>query len=580
SGYSTTPRDERGCLDCWPAGARPARARRTDVESSHRAAELAERSGAIGRQMAQALALVRRHPGRTSKELARLGERIRRSGAEAIAVCLLHSFAHPEDERRVARSLARLRLPISLSSDLLRRHREYERFSTTLLNAYIQPVVSQYLERLAGGASPMELHVLRNEGGSLPYEDALEHPVRTILSGPTGGALAAKYWAKLCGFERALGFDMGGTSADVALPVESEGVWDQASLGGHALALPSIPLSSVGCGGGSIAYRDSGGALRVGPESAGADPGPAAYGKGTRPTVTDAHLFLGRLPQTGLLGGGFPLDSGRAARAIERLGRELGLDTRATALGVLDVADLAMARPLRAFTMGRGLDPADFCLVAFGGAGGLHALRLARILGFGAVLVPPDPGILSAAGMLLARPVFERELAWVATLDRRRGRELAGLARAFGDETRDLVARDHGRGRAQVFASCRYRGNQAELWVRADGRTRESFESEFEQRFGFLQELPIECLRLRARVTLERSLENRLRNAAARATGSPPAGLPDRCGPGGLRAMARDALSSPREGPLAILDYSGTTIVEEGWKAKLVEGGAILLGRA
>lgn len=439
---------------------------------------------------------------RASKtELARLRERIARAKVDALVVCLLHSWRHPEDEARVAQSFAKLGIPIVLSSQLLRRHREFERFSTACIDAFVRPVVARYLEALAEGAAPLEVSVLRNEGGSMPWEDATQAPVRAILSGPAGGAAGARYWARRAGFERAVGFDMGGTSADVVLCGGATEVEDEASLGPFSLALPSLPLATVGTGGGSIAWQDEGGALRVGPQSAGADPGPACYGKGDEATVSDAHLYLGRLPRSGLLGGDFELHADRSRDTLARLAKRIGLSTRKCAEGILDLADLTMARPLRAFTLGRGVDPRDVCLVAYGGAGGLHAVRLARLVGFERVLVPPMQGALSAFGMLLERRVFEREDALHLELHRGGCRELEARARAHARESARLAPRKA--SELHSFAALRYRGNQAEFWVPATRDARADFEREFEQRFGFVQDLEVECLRIRSRLILD-----------------------------------------------------------------------------
>lgn len=518
------------------------------------------------------------------EELAQVADRILRSGAEAIAICLLHSYAHPEDEERIARALRRTRLPMSLSSRLLRRHREYERYSTTLINAFVSPLVSRYLQRLESGAAPMELHLMRNEGGSLPVQDAIHEPVRVLLSGPAGGAAGVRYWSERLGYAKGIGFDMGGTSADVALCGDEVDVEDQASLGAHSLALPSIPLASVGTGGGSLAWKDTGGALRVGPISAGADPGPACYGKGDLPTVTDAHLYLGRLPEWGLLGGEFALDPARSARALDRLAAELDLPTRRLAEGILDIADLQMARPLRQYTLGRGLDPARLPLVAFGGAGGLHACRLARLCGFETILVPPHQGLLSAEGMLLADEIFEREQAFLVEMDGKGPSHLARAAQELLGHVRTELREKRGRlprHEARVFASLRYRSMNAEFWVPAGERAREAFVEEFESRFGFVQDLPIEALRLRARLRLHSpalpDLSRALR-AGAEESAEPRA---SRLTTEGLPCLPRKGL--PRDpdaalpGPLAILDYAGTTIVETGYRASLHESGAILL---
>ena len=534
----------------------------------------------------------------TERELDELERRIKKSGCDAIAVCLLHSYAHPEDELRIAEALASLGLPTTCSATLLRRHREFERYSTAILNAFVQPVVEQHLGRIAAGCAPMALSIVRNEGGVMPWRDVVREPVRTLLSGPAGGMLGAAFWAENCGFDRAVGFDMGGTSADVALCVDAEGIEEEVQLGAHSLALPSVPLASVGTGGGSIAWKDKGGALRVGPQSAGARPGPACYGHGgEEATLSDAHLWLGRLPEWGLLGGAFALDRKLAEAALSRLAKELGLDVERAAKGMLEVADLQMARPLRSFTTGRGLDPADVCLVSFGGAGGLHAVRLARLVGFGRVLVPPQPGILSAVGMLLARPVREVERAALIEVGEGVGNSSAGkatrvvTARAglaqLASQAKSLAAelcddlpdalRD-AQARVRVYAALRYRGNNAEFWVPADRRAPARFVDEFERRYGFVQDLPIECLRLRARATFGRDTRKRIAKAFELGVDEELEMPASRLGKTGLRCLPRAKLAKRwTAGPLAVLDYSGTTIVEEGSRARRRHNGCIEL---
>jgi len=521
----------------------------------------------------------------TRAELRELAARLRKRRVEALAICLLHSYAHPEDEERLAEALRGLRIPTTLSAGLLRRHREYERFSTAILNAFVHPVLDRYWRRLAREAAPLSLHLVRNEGGSLPVESALETPLRSVLSGPAGGAAGAAFWAEAAGFERAVGFDMGGTSADVTACGKAHEVADVAFLGPFAMALPTIPLHSVGCGGGSIAWFDEDGSLRVGPRSAGADPGPACYGRGTEPTVTDAHLVLGRLPPWGLLGGSFPLDLDRALDAVGRIAAVLGCDVRNAAEGILEVADACMARPLRSFTLGQGMDPERVCLVAFGGAGGLHAARLADRIGFRNILVPPGAGVLSALGMLAMPPVFEFETALFLELDRTNLSVLAGAARDFG---RKVLAANGSRfrdPRVEVAASLRYRGMLAELWVPAGRSAREHFERTFESRFGFLQELPVECLRLRARLSFESrrtlGIRRRLRNPRAFPRTSIPCTVPARLGPRGLPCIHRSEMHprETRQGPLAILEDSSTTILEKGWTCRLRDDGCLHLTR-
>ncbi|RME70605.1 MAG: hydantoinase/oxoprolinase family protein, partial [Planctomycetota bacterium] len=329
-------------------------------------------------------------------ELAALRERLGRSGAETIAVCLLHSYRDGGDEREVARALAPLGLPITCSHAVLPEHREFERCSTTVVNAALIPRMRRYLAALAPLGDG--LWIMRSDGGVGAAAAIAEQPVWTLLSGPAGGVVGAELAAARAGIGPFLSIDVGGTSSDVALggaPLRAG-----AEIGGIEVAHPSVDLVTIGAGGGSIAWRDAGGALRVGPRSAGADPGPACYGRGgTEPTLTDACLLLGRLPDTGLLGGAFPLERERAEHAIARLARAFDLAPLALARGIVAVALEATTRALRRVSVERGEDPRERALVAFGGAGGLLAGDLVRSLGLRGALVPPEPGVLSALGM-------------------------------------------------------------------------------------------------------------------------------------------------------------------------------------
>ena len=359
----------------------------------------------------------------SAAELARLRSYIERSRAESVAVCFLFSFANSANERAVARALRRLRLPVSVSHEILPEFREYERLSTAVINAYLAPGVGRYLARLTREAqrsfarakkvSSVRVFVMQSNGGVTTAERAAREPVRTILSGPAGGVVAARWLADQLGIRRVISFDMGGTSTDVCLLDGPPRATRETTLGGLAVAVPVLDVHSVGAGGGSLARLDSGGALRVGPESAGAAPGPACYGRGgMRPTVTDAHLLLGRLDPACFLGGEFSLDERAARRCFKEFlragrkrGRKRGMGfSRATDLarGIVAVATATMERALRVISVERGYDPREFSLVAFGGAGGLHACDLARALCLRQVIVPPNPGAFSALGVLVS----------------------------------------------------------------------------------------------------------------------------------------------------------------------------------
>ena len=334
-------------------------------------------------------------------------EELLANDVESVAVCLLFSFLNPAHEQLVRQRIAHLggeQAPhVSLSSDVLPEYREYERASTTTINAYVAPLLSRYLANLehelpVGG----RLHIMQSNGGAISAEAARRLAARTVLSGPAGGVVGAFEAARRAGFQQAITFDMGGTSTDVSLCPGRIQETTEGSIAGLPLRLPIIDIHTVGAGGGSIARLDAGGALRVGPQSAGADPGPACYGRGTEVTVTDANLMLGRLDPEHFLGGRMALDVPRARAAMQALARRLSLPLEATAWGIIRVANSNMERAIRTVSVERGHDPRRFTLVAFGGAGPLHACELAAELHIPRVLVPPHPGVLSALGMILA----------------------------------------------------------------------------------------------------------------------------------------------------------------------------------
>jgi N-methylhydantoinase A len=339
-------------------------------------------------------------------EPERLAAAIEASGAESVAICLLFSYLDPSHERRIAAHL-RERLPrlhVSASHEVLPRFREYERCSTTAIDAYLSPLLGHYLGRLGEAAESAGLPpplVMRSSGGVAPAAEAAEAGAWSVLSGPAGGAVGASLLTGLSGDGNALGFDMGGTSCDVCV-VEEGAVrrTDERKIGGRVIQLPMVDVHTVGAGGGSIGWRDTGGALRVGPHSAGAEPGPACYGRGgSEPTVTDANLLLGHLAADSRLAGGVELDAEAADRAVARLGEELGLAPLETAAGILRVANQEMVRALRVVTVERGVDPRGFALLPFGGAGPMHAAAIAAELGITEILCPRAGGVLSALGL-------------------------------------------------------------------------------------------------------------------------------------------------------------------------------------
>lgn len=338
-------------------------------------------------------------------------EHIGRLGLRSVAVCLLHAYANPLHEQRVASILAES-LPeahVTVSSEVLPEFREYERTSTVCINAYVMPRVNDYVADLERQIKEMgiasDLYIMQSNGGVITARTARRMSARTVLSGPAGGALTGVFLSRVLGRPNLITIDMGGTSSDICLIEGGKPrLTTESEIGGYPIRLPMIDINTIGAGGGSIARIDAGGALRVGPESAGAEPGPVCYGRGgTEPTVTDANLVLGRLSPSGLVGGEMPLDLDRAARAIEeKIARPLGIGLLEAAQGILSVVNASMIRGIRRVSVERGHDPREFLLVPFGGAGPMHGVELAQALNMKEVVVPPHPGIASAVGMLSA----------------------------------------------------------------------------------------------------------------------------------------------------------------------------------
>jgi N-methylhydantoinase A len=441
--------------------------------------------------------------------LGRLAERLRADGVEAVAICLLHAYANPDHERRAKAilSAALPGIPVCASTDILAEFREYERASTVVLNAYLLPVMDRYLANLAELLTDSEaglrlapdvpVMVIEASGGLMTVATARAKPVHTVLSGPAGGVVASAHVAGLSGFADIITLDMGGTSTDISLVLDGKPqVTREASLAGTPLRIPVIDINAIGAGGGSIAWIDDGGALRVGPISAEAVPGPACYGRGgTEPTVTDANLVLGRLGPDTRLGGELALDAEAAARAIhDRIAAPLGLDVVAAAAGILRIANATMARGVRVVSVERGHDPRRLVLVPFGGAGPMHGSPLARELAIPRLLVPPAPGILCALGMLVAdlrHDLVQTKLA--AYLDLSAGDAQAIFAPLLA-EARRLFDADRlpaERRRIEMRLEMRYIGQSYELpmplagFADADwGELPTAFHVEHARRFG------------------------------------------------------------------------------------------------
>lgn len=335
-------------------------------------------------------------------EVLKLSAKIKRLNVEGIAICFLHSYANPRNEERAEKYLGSLGLPISTSSKILPEFREFERTSTIVANSYLLPKVKNYMDTLSKKLPGAEISIMQSSGGIMSPEQASTEPVRIILSGPAGGVVGATKIAKLAGHEKIITYDMGGTSTDVALCEDGPKFTTETLIDGIPIKIPMIDITTIGAGGGSIARIDSGGALKVGPESAGADPGPACYGRGSEPTVTDANIVLGRIKPESFLGGRMKIFPQKSESSLRKLARRLNLSIEQVAEGIIKVANANMERALRVISIGKGYDPREFVLVSFGGAGGLHACELAQGMEIKTIIFPKDPGVLSALGMLTA----------------------------------------------------------------------------------------------------------------------------------------------------------------------------------
>ncbi len=504
---------------------------------------------------------------------------------ETIAVGLLHAYANPAHERAIARAFRRAGFTVSVSSELCPEIREYERFATTVTNAYLMPRVARYLGRLAAGTRA-KLEIVLSHGGVASPSNAAREPVRQLLSGPAAGLAAAREVARACGFARTLTLDVGGTSTDCAF-VDGELPRRRArEVAGFPVQLPLLDVHTVGAGGGSIARVDAGGLLRVGPQSAGADPGPACYGRGGLATVTDALVVLGRIPGTSLADGALRLDRDASTRALAGLGRALGgRDASAAAEGVVAVAEGRIEAALRAVSVERGHDPRGAALVAFGGAGGLHACSLARALGCAAVLFPPHAGVLSALGALSGGERHERGRSVLAP---------AGDARAIARQLRALereVRAEFGaRARYSIerWAEVRYRGQSHELSLPAGADLVARFHREHARRFGFAHpDRPVEVVTLEVRgatpgtPVLDAAPRRALAAGAVVASGVARARV--REAGRWLEAVCLDPHALAARGAVrgpAIVTQSGATLwVPSGWHGALHASGTLVLRR-
>ncbi len=508
---------------------------------------------------------------------------LKRADVQSVAICLLFSFANPDHERRVARAARAAGVHVSASSEVLPEFREYERTSTVVLNAYVAPIMDRYLGRLEQSLpADAPLRIMQSNGGSISAATARQEAARTLLSGPAAGVVGAAYVASAAGFEHSISFDMGGTSTDVALIDGGVTETTDGTIGGHPTKLPMIDIHTVGAGGGSIAWFDSGGALRVGPLSAGADPGPAAYGRGgAEPTVTDANVVLGRLIPEVFLGGGMVLDRDAALTAVAEIAERLGSTVEEAALGIVRVANANMEAAIRVISVERGHDPRLFTLVAFGGAGPLHACELAGALRIPRVLVPSTPGVLSALGMLTADVLKD----YVQTVMVSSGEASGKVEPVFAEleqRGRDDLRREGIEPERVVierYLDLRYVGQSYELLVPYDGDLDEvitRFHEAHDRRFGYSdpgERVQVVNVRLKARGLADRPEIERFaldQTATAEPVERRPVVFSGAAGATEYDTPIYDRVKlspgSSFSGPAIITQYDTTTVLPPGWR--------------
>lgn len=534
-----------------------------------------------------------------SAELAPIIAQLKHDHIESVAICLLFSFLYPAHERLIAAALEPLGIPISLSSTILPEYREYERTATTVINAYVAPKMSRYLARLQRGVAPRSLAVMQSSGGLISARVAGDEAARTVLSGPAGGVVGAFYVAEQAGFDQIITFDMGGTSTDVALCPGCVPLATDTEIAGLPLRLPAIDIHTVGAGGGSIAFADAGGALHVGPQSAGADPGPACYpdlrqqtDKTLLPTVTDANLVLGRLDASHFLGGTLRLEAERARAVLAELAGEMGANSaESAAYDVIRVANATMERAIRKISVERGYDPRLFTLVPFGGAGPLHACDLADSLQIPRVLIPPTPGVLSALGMLVAAPTKAYSQTVMTRLDDRADATLSGLFAVLTARATVDMAED-GYDSAELHLSravdMRYVGQSHELTVVFDAADdlAELFHVAHEKRYGYRQShaaIELVTVRLTATVSVDPPVLPRLQadgsDVGRGIIGRKPVYFgADYCDTP-LFDRARLLPGHQFTGPAIIFQYDTTTVIPPNWYISVDSFGNLIAER-
>ena len=522
----------------------------------------------------------------TAKDVAL---RLKELDIESVAVCFLFSYVNPAHEKKVKELLEPSGFQISLSHEILAEFREFERTSTTVINAYVSPKMQRYIGYLTDHLDAGDtLGIMQSNGGSISVETAMRESVRTILSGPAGGAVGAYEIGKMAGYTKLITFDMGGTSTDVSLIDNDLSLTFESSISGYPVKVPMIDIHTVGAGGGSIARLDEAGALKVGPESAGADPGPICYGKGDSITVTDANLYLGRLIPEHFLDGRMVLKDEKLPSYFEKMAQKVRLSPLELAEGILDVANTAMERAIRVISVERGYDPREFTLFSFGGAGGMHAAFLARLLNIPKVLLPRNPGILSAIGMIMADVIKDYSLTIMRNQDNVTSTFLSDQFMEIEERGREDLGSEGIPGDGIVlekYLDMRYEGQSYEIIVPFDDDYIERFHALHEKTYGYRNEdkiIEIVNIRLRARGMPEKPRFQK----SEKMVKTPPSDaflgekdvvfdrnrIP-------TKIVARDKLRSGNriEGPAVLVEYSSTIVIPPFALARVDEYGNIVM---
>lgn len=522
----------------------------------------------------------------TAKDVAL---RLKELDIESVAVCFLFSYVNPAHEKKVKELLEPSGFQISLSHEILAEFREFERTSTTVINAYVSPKMQRYIGYLTDHLDAGDtLGIMQSNGGSISVETAMRESVRTILSGPAGGAVGAYEIGKMAGYTKLITFDMGGTSTDVSLIDNDLSLTFESSISGYPVKVPMIDIHTVGAGGGSIARLDEAGALKVGPESAGADPGPICYGKGDSITVTDANLYLGRLIPEHFLDGRMVLKDEKLPSYFEKMAQKIRLSPLELAEGILDVANTAMERAIRVISVERGYDPREFTLFSFGGAGGMHAAFLARLLNIPKVLLPRNPGILSAIGMIMADVIKDYSLTIMRNQDNVTSTFLSDQFMEIEERGREDLGSEGIPGDGIVlekYLDMRYEGQSYEIIVPFDDDYIERFHALHEKTYGYRNEdkiIEIVNIRLRARGMPEKprfqKSEKMIKTPPSDAFLGEKDVVFDR-NRIPTKIVARDKLRSGNriEGPAVLVEYSSTIVIPPFALARVDEYGNIVM---